>query len=483
MTKRPSPWEHVSIPTLISGIISALMGILFLSVSTEFATFLGAIEKRFGFIGRLSFAILVGAVLFFILQIISYWRLARKRRTWRTITHYIKVAKTVSPLKWISCILLLIVFMSQLRLSYELRLLYESKLSCELGYTLDEAKELSKELVIAVFAISGTAVGLITWFGVGVWYRRWSIKKGKTVAEALLTTRTGLIEENNWSDKDGRILKVMNTLDKCHFIFLWSINFSKVFGGENPNALSDILRILERNPDVKIYILFYCPFCGEVIDRSIGLDHPYDDNYIAGSQKSISNWLVFKKNDKFANRIHIALTHGSPHMRSVLWGRLIKPDSFDIIDPANPKANGHTILVRESLLKTEWGGFLVQTYPPREHGSLAPLYQGGTVEHGGMWDNIRAKFTWEFSKGIMPDLGLWREHINKIPQDKRIGMLKNAKHLAHDLGMSKRKANKTNLNELVDFITSPESDFYKYVDVCHEWGKDKAEEFWSNQNA
>lgn len=424
MGKRNKDRGHFNKPVLFNLIVGGIVGcFISFALTPSLKNVFGIVEEKLGpvifTISTLSF----GAIVYAALQVIHYRRVAKSTR--RTVVHYLKVFKSVTPLAPIII---------------SLQLLFLGALVF-LGAQQDVPKEDLKEVVCLVFFCIAMPLGLLGWILIGTWYQRWLLKRSKTVVESLMDKKSGFVEYSTSDDKDEVICKILYSLENCHFIFVWAIHFSDVIGQGNPDALDKIFELFRNNPELKLLVLLQCPFCEDVIERAIELDIPYGPEYIAASIESISNCLAFGLAFNFS--VRVALAHREPYIRSILWGR------FKENCPFGPLALAEAPLEQEKeqinsclryMTYVEWGGFTLQQYCHGEDGCYAPLYKGSTLAHGGHWNRIRYKFAIEFLKGIKPNKPL--RDANKITLE----------HLAQDFGMRKRKAKKSSKAELYAFI-------------------------------
>jgi len=302
-----------------------------------------------------------------------------------------------------------------------------------MGSQIGIPKEDFKKTVLLVFFFTAVPLGLLGWILITIRYKSWILDEEKTIIETFTDEESGLIETYTEEDKNPEIRTTLSTLKNCHFIFVWGLNLSEIIGDKNPDALGLISDVLNNNPKLSLFFLLYCPFCNDVIERAIQLDIPHGSEYVAASRESCSNCLAFRRRG-----VKLSLTHGEPYMRGILWGNLKKGSSFK---PFSLTAKASSVEDCHKYLEdVVGGGFLLQEYPETEYVRYAPLYKGSTVEHGGLWNGIRSKFSQEFKKGLKPFKSLANARQETLC------------HLAQDLGMRKCKAEKKTKDKLVNFI-------------------------------
>lgn len=428
-------------PTLKNAVFSAIVAIIVsFSVPSAFVHALGYVEQEFGYIGRIVVGLFFGSIAFAIMQFLHYWRLSGSIR--RTFKHYLKTVLSLSPLSLIVPALLMS-FLGALVL---------------LGLHLDMSKVAIQRAAYLIFFYTAVPLGLVGWITIGTWYRSWLLKRSTSMIDALMDHRSGLLSFDHWDDKDKMIRDALFSLRYCHFIFVWGINFSNVIGHQNTEAVKQISKLLKNNLELKLFVLLQCPFCEDVIERAIGLNISYDSNYIGDTTESISNCLALE-----SDRVHVSLAHGAPYIRAVLWGRLKQDSPFDAMHDAETPLDvqDHLDSCHRYMTFVDWGGFMVQQCPPNEHASLAPLHQGNTYTHGGMWDRIRIKFAQQFTVGIKPGKPLKESNPKTLH------------HLARDLGMSKRKIKKASIEDICTFIQENHQ-FRSFIDRINEHTNIKA---------
>ena len=426
-------------PTILNAIIGGIIGcFISFALAPTLERLLQIVGKNINLYLRTVITLCFGTILYSVLQI-GHW-LKVSRRWGLTVNHYFKLLKSTNPLG---------VIILSLQLLFLLCLFF-------LGSQMGIPKEDFKRTVLLVFFFTAVPLGLLGWILITRLYRNWILDKERTIIETLAGEESGLIETHTEEDKNPEIRTTLATLKKCQFIFVWGLNLSDIIGHESPDARGLISDVLNNNPKLSLFFLLYCPFCNDVIERAIQLDIPHGSEYVAASKESCSNCLAFKRRG-----VKLSLTHGEPYMRGILWGNFkkgspLKP--FSLTAKASSVEDCHKYL--EDVVG---GGFLLQEYPETEYVRYAPLYKGSTVEHGGLWNEIRSKFSQEFKKGLKPYKSLANARQETLC------------HLAHDLGMRKRKAEKSSRDELVNFIKKKPK-FLNFLEKTKDLANTKANE-------
>lgn len=422
------------VPNVINFILailsSCIASLLIIRMSEKFKEWINS--QPFYLCGLIVFSIvIVFALIFFtIYQFLNYFRLSG----WsvgKTFRHYKKFTKHTNPIHWINLTILAALFIS---LFISLLFAY-SKIEPSL-----EGVELIKTIIKDIFPVFfpfSICILLILFIGSEMFLKRWFLRKEETLDIALATT-SGLMIDGNRVIKDETVRQTLFSLQKCDFVFVWAIHFSSVIGNKNPDSLYKLQRFLVANPNVVVYVLLQCPFCEAVIERSIELDFPYNENYVDAPIESISNCLAQSSNVK------VVLRHGSPYLRSILWGKFKESKPADLI----PFSTSKDIPIPQNLSTPEetflsaidWGGFITQEYPRGVHGSISNLIKGSVSVHGGMWNSLRLKFAYEFIKGIR-----LQEVLAETDKDALIC-------LATDLKIKKKLITKSDNEQLAELI-------------------------------
>ncbi len=412
---------------LTSFVGSALLYLFFPNLKETLGSFTG-------YLGLLIVCVIIFAFLvssYFIGQIGIFFYLSDRNLglTWR---HYRRLAKASNPLYRVNVIALIILIVSLVSLCFQITTKAEVAL---------ETKELTLPIT-AVFCVFGPILIVMIYSLVEFKYKKWAIKKYETLSIALANT-SGLMNWDKKENKDKLVYDNLYSLRDFDFIFIWAIHFSTIIGKENDNSLWDLDNLLSANPNGVIYVLLQCPFCESVIERSIELDHPYNENYVDSPIESISNCLAQQ-----SERVKVVLRHGTPYFRTVLWGKkkCAEDNNYNPLSSVNDVPSPSTLDTPEErfLSQTGQGGFIAQEYPRGVHGSQAPLIKGSVSVHGGMWNSIRLKFAEEFLKGIRLQ--------EPYGQDNEEAL----RCLAFDLGIDKKKVSISSREQLEELIKKKE---------------------------
>jgi hypothetical protein len=415
---RPQMKWSTTIIAALSSAIGLLSTVIFRPVYEK----TGEHGLLIGFVCAISF----GGIVYFFLQFVSFWQASRSFR--RTILHYLRVYRRMSPILVIICATLLL-FLTGLAV-----------LTWNLGLTVSE----SLPHLIVTFMLAGTVLSFWLLFGIAFWYRKYTSRARLSSLPYILSRSSGLSEFGWGGDKNEMLYHQLYSLKDCSFILLWGLNLGSLFG--RPDSLKQLYNFLKENTDTKLYVLLHSPFCEEVTERAIEMGYSYD-HYITHHVESISSCLALG-----SKRVQIALTHGRPSMRVLLWGRFGKEYSYDAMcTAADPmEYHDHSDSHTRYLRAVEWGGFMIQEYPSHDTVFIAPLYKGSTITHGGMWNAVRLKFAQEFTAGIQPNLPLSKARREALG------------HFAHDFGISRRKTKKATVQELSRFIEE-QTDYVNYI--------------------